>query len=88
MKGGEGGYTWDVANTARGSIAARTDTDAVYTAIEVGPNTVIVYDRRGPAARTCYLPGGRQAPHRPVDRQKLCSWRATLRSAARHTKGR
>lgn len=49
-QGGEGGYTWDVANTARGAVEVRTDSDAVYVASVVGPNTVIVYDRRGHSA--------------------------------------
>jgi hypothetical protein len=47
--GGDGSYTWDVANTSVGSISA-SGAQAVYTALTIGNNDVIVFDGEGNAA--------------------------------------
>lgn len=53
--GGEGPYTWDVANS-RGSLTVDAWSSATYTCNEVGDNNVIVYDRQGHAA-IAYITG-------------------------------
>lgn len=45
-KGGTSPYTWGVGNTSRGTVTpgGTGNSYGVYTANQVGPNTVIVYD--------------------------------------------
>lgn len=50
VSGGNEPYNWDVANPAVGTVRKTDETDAVYTALAVGVNDVIVYDRDGNAA--------------------------------------
>lgn len=49
VNGGTDPYTWDVADSSKGSISG-SGGQGVYTAIAVGNNDVIVYDRNGNAA--------------------------------------
>jgi len=48
--GGSGSYTWDLASDSMGSIAPSGSKQAVYTAVAIGDNNVIVYDSNGNAA--------------------------------------
>lgn len=57
--GGSGGYTWDVSTPSRGSITPSGGSQAIYVALSVGANDVIVYDRSGHAA-IAYISGGEQ----------------------------
>ena len=50
VTGGTAPYGWDVADSSIGSISPSGDSEAVYTAVSVGANDVIVHDRNGNAA--------------------------------------
>ena len=58
--GGSGGYTWDVSNTAMGSITPSGSSQAVYVSAAIGDNEIVVYDKSGNAA-IAYISGSSQA---------------------------
>lgn len=49
FNGGTAPYTWDVADSSKGSVSG-SGAQGVYTVIAVGANNVIAYDRDGHAA--------------------------------------
>lgn len=49
FNGGTGPYTWDVSDSSKGRVSG-SGAQGVYTAIVVGNNDVIAYDRDGHAA--------------------------------------
>lgn len=57
--GGSGGYTWDVSTPSRGTITPTGSAQAVYEALALGANDVIVYDRSGNAA-IAYISSGEE----------------------------
>lgn len=59
--GGSRPYTWEVSNPGIGSISPTGANQARYTALVVGENNVIVYDRNGNAA-IAYVSGSPPAP--------------------------
>lgn len=48
--GGQAPYTWDVANGTMGTVSSSGAAQAIYTALAVGNNDVIVYDANKNAA--------------------------------------
>lgn len=50
VTGGSGGYTWDISNASMGKIQPTGENQAIYTALAIGDNDVIVYDSQGSAA--------------------------------------
>ncbi len=60
--GGATPYTWDVANTANGTVDSSSNwRQGIYTATTLNINSVIVYDRKGNAAITTIRPATGQA---------------------------